>query len=113
MSLDQAKAAYRAHKCRAAKRGIEFLLTFEQWWELWEPHWDRRGLGALDMCMCRTHDEGPYAVGNVRIATNKENHHERAMMERIKRTPKKYRTSREYRTPMDNSMVGWMSGKYR
>jgi hypothetical protein len=113
VSVGDAKKAFSAHKRQAAKREIEFLLTFEQWWELWEPFWDRRGLKSLDMCMCRKYDEGPYAVGNVRIATNKENHHERAMMGRIKRTPKKYRSQREHRTPMDNAQVGWMSGKYR
>jgi hypothetical protein len=58
---------YKLHKESAAQRGIPFVLTFEQWWGLWEPHWKGRAVGAL--CMCRTNDEGAYELGNVRIDT--------------------------------------------
>jgi hypothetical protein len=108
-----AKAAYALHKRRAASRGIGFTLTFDQWWALWEPHWDKRGTKSLEMCMCRKYDEGDYALGNVRIATNKENAHERTMMGRIKKTPKKFRSQRPYRTPLDKGDVSWLFGAKR
>jgi hypothetical protein len=58
----------------AARRGIGWELTFEQWWALWEEsgHWLERGKGQ-GYCMCRNGDVGPYAVGNVSIALSREN----------------------------------------
>lgn len=73
------KDRYQQHKRSSKIRGIEFTLTFEQWWGLWEPHWERRGQKSQDMCMCRKGDKGGYTWGNVRIATVKENQHERAL----------------------------------
>ena len=106
------RSRYLQHKRGAADRGIEFLLSFEQWWELWEPHWEKRGTRKGQMCMCRRHDTGPYAVGNVRIATNRENHQERAMMNKIRRAPKQFRTRREYRTPLTPDQAAWARGRY-
>ena len=34
---------YRQHKSRAKSKGIEFTLTFKEWWEAWEPYWKARG----------------------------------------------------------------------
>jgi hypothetical protein len=92
------RARFAQHKAGAKKRGIEFLLTFEQWWGLWEPHWEKRGLRALDMCMCRKADKGPYEVGNVRIATVKENQQERALEYRTAHAQRKYRVKKDPRT---------------
>lgn len=66
---------YRAHKNRAARRNIEFLLTFEEWLTIWleSGKLAQRGTGSLDYCMARHGDAGPYAIGNVRICTNREN----------------------------------------
>lgn len=98
--------AFNKHKRKAAERGIAFNLTFPQWWSLWEPHYPRRGNRALDMCMCRTADKGAYEIGNVRIATNKENHHEKILEWRTNHTPRTYR-KREYRTPLNGELVNW------
>jgi hypothetical protein len=62
------------HKTRARQSGIPFYLTFSQWWLLWRPHWEERGLGQK--VMCRTKDTGPYAVGNVRIDSQRNNNRE-------------------------------------
>lgn len=75
--LIEQKRKYQAHKARAKQRGIEFLLTFDEWWVLWEPHYDNMGIRKGQMCMCRTLDRGPYAVGNVRIDYAQSNGHER------------------------------------
>lgn len=64
---------YRQHKASAKQRGIEFDLTFDEWWEIWQPHYAQRGRGAGHLQMCRTGDVGPYAVGNVRIDTVEAN----------------------------------------
>ena len=40
-----ARNAYNTQKSGAKKRGIAFLLTFEQWWSVWEASgkWENRG----------------------------------------------------------------------
>lgn len=62
------KGKYSSQKYNAKKRGIEFILTYEEWLKIWEDsgHLDERS--ANGYCMCRFKDEGPYAVGNVYIA---------------------------------------------
>jgi hypothetical protein len=66
-----------AHKHSAKQRGIPFRLTFEQWWGIWEPHWQDRGQCTGCKLMSRIGDKGAYEVGNVKIATHAENQHER------------------------------------
>ena len=68
---------YGTHKASAKQRGIEFDLTFDEWWGLWEPHWAERGRGKLNKCMCRKLDSGGYTVGNVKIDYVCNNAHER------------------------------------
>lgn len=70
--------AYRTHAVTAAKRGIEFKLTFAQWWAIWQPHYAERGRAVGQKCMCRNGDAGAYEVGNVRIDTVLANAQERS-----------------------------------
>ncbi len=65
------KYKFRKHKNLADFRGIPFTLTYEDWWKIWEPHWEDRGRGG--MVMCRTADKGGYELGNVRIDTHANN----------------------------------------
>jgi hypothetical protein len=67
------RGKWRNHKARAKSRAIPFLLTFEEWWSIWKPHWHERGCGRGKYCMARFGDCGPYAVGNVKIIRNEEN----------------------------------------
>lgn len=78
------RAKFNVHKATAKQRGIAFLLTFEQWWSLWEPHWSNRGVGVTEMVMARTGDVGAYEVGNVRIITNLENIREKFHVQAIR-----------------------------
>lgn len=68
---------YRQHKASAKARGIDFDMTFEEWWAIWEPYYERRGRTVGAMHMCRKADAGGYTVGNVRIDTMEANHAER------------------------------------
>lgn len=65
------KGQFAKHRENAKQRGVEFLLTFDEWWGIWEKSgkWKRRGNRNGRYVMCRIHDEGPYAVGNVFIGT--------------------------------------------
>ena len=82
MDRSAARLKYADHKRRAADRGIEFEFTFEEWCEIWEPHWDRRGVHKDQLGMCRTRDQGGYQPGNVRLDTPKGNAGDRALMRR-------------------------------
>jgi hypothetical protein len=72
---NRARYSYALHKGSSRWRKIAFLLTFEEWMAIWREsgRWEQRGGGLDQYCMARYHDVGPYAVGNVRICTNREN----------------------------------------
>lgn len=63
--------AFNAQRYQANRRGIDFRLKYDEWFALWEPHWDRRETDNL--VMCRTGDTGAYELGNVRIDTQGNN----------------------------------------
>jgi hypothetical protein len=61
---------YTEHKNNAKKRGIEFNLTIEEWWNIWNAsgRWAQRGIGdPSKYVMARNNDSGAYEVGNVYI----------------------------------------------
>jgi hypothetical protein len=70
---------YNDHKHRAARRGIPFLLSFEEWWSIWDGsgQWNNRGNRRGMYAMARFKDLGGYEVSNVRIITSEENNAER------------------------------------
>lgn len=69
------REAWRSQRSHAKSRGISFLLTFEQWFEIWlaSGHWLERGRGRGKYCMSRFGDAGAYEVDNVRIITHEQN----------------------------------------
>lgn len=73
---------YQLHD--AKKRGIDFNLTFSQWWGLWREKYHLRGTRKGEYVMCRTLDEGPYQIGNVRIDFSSANGHEKKSSNRAK-----------------------------
>lgn len=66
---------YMSHRNRAFHRGIEFLLTIEEWTNIWmkSGHWNEAGTRKGQYVMARIHDKGPYAVGNVKIIKTEDN----------------------------------------
>lgn len=64
---------YLEQKKHAGERGIEFLITFPEWWSVWQEsgYWNERGRGRY--VMARNGDVGPYSVGNVFICTASQN----------------------------------------
>lgn len=71
------KARYRDQRKAAAKRGIPFNLTYEQWYNWYLSHGVdkniRQGKGGDCWCMCRKNDSGPYELGNIYLDTNSNN----------------------------------------
>lgn len=60
---------YTENRSGAKSRGIDWSLTFDEWWSLWLPHYHLRGIGFGKMNLCRTGDVGGYHLHNVRIDT--------------------------------------------
>lgn len=62
-------------KYDARRRGVVFLLTFDQWLSIWKRSgkWTRRSNRRGGYCMARFGDRGPYAVGNVKIILHSDN----------------------------------------
>jgi hypothetical protein len=71
--LKTPKGIFSVQKRKAKQRGIEWQLSFDQWWELWEKSgkWNERGVDGY--AMCRYSDTGSYSVDNIRIDTFKNN----------------------------------------
>ncbi len=80
--------AFSAQKRNAGVRGIAWEFTLPEWWNFWiqSGRWNERGRGAGYM-MCRKGDEGPYAIGNVFIATGRENSAQAYVSARAKGRP--------------------------
>lgn len=73
--MRKARLRFNQQRDNARKRNIEWQLSFDEWWEIWQNsgRWDERGCGRGLYCMCRNGDVGPYAADNVFIATCEEN----------------------------------------
>jgi len=61
--------SFSHHRADAIRRGITFDLTFEEWWQLWAPHWLRRGRNIGQKWMLPLAAEAGFVAGNVRIVT--------------------------------------------
>lgn len=75
MTKDPYLKAYTQQKSNAKQRGVEFVMTFNEWKQIWiaSGKWDQRGRGAEKYCMCRVGDVGCYEVTNVFIGLGKHN----------------------------------------
>lgn len=80
IDMQLVRKRYNEQKLGAKRRGIEFNLTFDEWWGIWRPYWSNRGRNVGNYVMCRTMDSGAYEVGNVRIDTVKGNAHTRSIV---------------------------------
>lgn len=67
---------FRQQRSSASARGIEWLMTYDEWWGVWKASgkWHQRGCRDGCYVMGRHGDVGPYAVGNVSIILSNENH---------------------------------------
>lgn len=70
----KARRAFTHQKDHARRRGIGWELSLWEWWMIWQEsgRWHERGRGE-GYVMCRKGDLGPYAVGNIYIATGIQN----------------------------------------
>jgi hypothetical protein len=66
---------YLVQRSAAKHRGIEFLLTYSEWLEIWTAsgHFHERGRFRGQYVMARFGDQGSYEVDNVKIVTTEYN----------------------------------------
>jgi hypothetical protein len=70
------KDKFWSHRSNARfARGVEFNLTFEEWFTWWQQtgHYHERGRGKGKYVMARYGDTGPYELGNIYCCTHGEN----------------------------------------
>ena len=73
MDIDAAKKAFCNQKNAAKRRGIGWELTFDQWLSWWGADLDNRGPSRDNLQMQRFADQGPYALGNIKKGTPRDN----------------------------------------
>lgn len=109
--------AFSVQRNNAKARGIEFLLTFRQWFEIWETSGfiEKRGRKKYQYVMSRKNDSGSYSESNVFIQTVEENSRQ-ATLKWIGKT-KKYRgiyhlfpgSKKPYRANIGKKVIGFFS----
>ena len=69
------KLRYHQQREGAVVRGIFFLLSFEEWLDVWisSGHLHERGNKRGQYCMARIGDLGPYMLSNVTIMLSSQN----------------------------------------
>lgn len=102
------KIRYDEHKQSSRVRGIQFLLTFEEWCRIWidSGHWEERGCHRGEYCMARFGDKGPYAVGNVKIILHTQNLSESSFEGRSEKARGR-KHSLETREKIRQGRIGW------
>lgn len=78
MSRSIAKNRYNGAKSRSNQRGIDFKLSFDQWYDWWlsngvDKNKKQPPKTKDTLCMCRYGDIGPYELSNIYCATVSEN----------------------------------------
>ena len=75
--MKHAKKIFWSRRDRAYSRGIDWQLTFDEWYNWYLSHGvdmdQRRTHSAMILCMCRYNDQGPYSLSNIYCATNSQN----------------------------------------
>jgi hypothetical protein len=88
--FDMRNRRYELWRNSVRQRHLEPRLTFEEWWGIWQPHWERREIDQL--VMARIGDRGHYEVGNVYITTNGQNVADAAIHRALKNWPREVET---------------------
>jgi ribosomal protein L37E len=96
---------FNAHKKSAENRGIDFNLTFDEWYNWWLNNGLDRNISQGKrnkdtLCMCRYGDIGPYSLDNIYCATAGQN---------SKDMTTRYSIKRKIKTPQGifDSLTDW------
>ena len=95
MELSEARKKFAKQRRNVLARGIEWQLTFQEWLDFWGDDLDNRGPRFWQLVMQRPCDKGPYAIGNIRKGTPRQNVLTRAAMARNKKALELLRETKE------------------
>ena len=75
---NRAKQKYGWQRRSAIARGIDWQLTFDEWYKWWLDNGIDKHTDTMPMCkdkpvMCRKGDTGPYSLSNIYCATSDQN----------------------------------------
>lgn len=70
--------AFGRAKCQAEWRGEGWLLTFEQYEEIWGDRWHLRGRTKDTLCLSRIDYDLPWSQDNVEIITRRQHNQRQA-----------------------------------
>lgn len=90
------KRDYSAQKSNAARRGIEWKLTFQEWIDWWGVDIEMRGSRRDSLQMQRFHDKGPYEIGNIKKGRPADNSKTNGICQANKRTEARRLAHEEY-----------------
>lgn len=102
--LSLAKTMWRYQKYGSAKRGIDFNLTFEEWYNWFLYQGVDRNIPQQNKgeswAMCRKNDQGAYQLDNIYLATMKQNSSDAHLNKRISyRSGAAHPNSKRIQTP--------------
>ena len=86
---ESADRLYKSQKANAAKRGIEWKFTFEEWLAFWGDDLHKRGRGHDRLCMMRFSDSGPYSPENTRKGYARDNMRTAGVLRKARNIEKK------------------------
>ena len=66
--------AWAKHRSQALFRHEQYLLTWEDWQQIWHNRDDflARGRSSNDLCLARFDDQGPWSMDNVAVMTRRQ-----------------------------------------
>jgi hypothetical protein len=84
--LKLAKLRYNEQRQISKKRNVDFHLSFEDWFSIWQSSgfWSLRGRGPGKYVMSRYGDQGPYSKDNVFIQLWEKNYADAWTEEKLK-----------------------------
>lgn len=66
--------AWHRARSQAHYRGEQWLLTYEQWVQVWAQHWHQRGRGKHNLMLARKNYKKPWSIRNVHLLTRSQFH---------------------------------------
>jgi len=70
--LGRMRVGWDRMKAQAKYRGELFDLTWEQFQEIWEGHWHKKGRTVDSLCMTRRDWKGPWTAANIMLVDRRE-----------------------------------------
>ena len=70
--LHEMYVAFGYHRVSSRTRNQKWAMSWQEWRDIWLPHWNQRGRGSCDLCMARRDWEKPWSVHNVELITRRK-----------------------------------------